>query len=114
MVDTFEALYKADLPRIQQPPAVEKLSAEVIALADSKIDPEELEGKAKKLGAAIRTIGGGQDNLAAYMRHTGKCIRQQAILNYSVAATAAERAFWGEVYQRAEAMLQAFYGHDGK
>ena len=114
MLDTFETLYKADLPRIQQPPAVEKLSAEVIALADSKIDPEELEGKAKKLGAAIRTIGGGQDNLAAYMRHVGKCIRQQSIRNYAAAASTAERRFWGEVYQRAESMLQALYGHDGK
>ena len=114
MLDTFETLYKADLARIQQPPAVEKLSAEVIALADSKIDADELEGKAKKLGAAIRTIGGGQDNLAAYMRHTGKCIRQQSIRNYAAAASAAERKFWGEVYRRAEDMLQAFYGHDGK
>ena len=114
MIDTFEKLYEESLPRIQQPPAVEKLAAEVIALTSSTLDADEIEGKAKKLGAAIRSIGGGQDNLAAYMRHVGKCIRQQAIHNYAAAESAAERKFWGEVYQRGEAMLQAFYGHDGK
>ena len=114
MLDTIELRYTSALPRIQQPAAVEKLSEQVIGLTASTLDAEEIELQAKKLGAAIRTIGGGQDNLAAEMRHIGKCIRQQALHSYALAESSAERNFWGEVYRRGEEMLQAYYGHDGK
>lgn len=110
----IERLYAESLPRIQTPDVVEKLSAEVIGLTSGKLDAEAMENKAKELGRAIRTIGGGQDNLAAFMRHVGKCVRYQALLGYMNAKEPAVRKFWGEIFVKAEPMLQGFYGHDGK
>ena len=110
----IERLYADSLPRIQTTDVVEKLSAEVIALTDGKLDAEVMEKKALDLGRAIRTIGGGQDNLAAFMRHVGKCVRYQALTSYMNAKEPAVRKFWGEIFVKAEPMLQGFYGHDGK
>lgn len=114
MLGNFELRYQAALPRIQSTEKVQELSAQVIALTESKQDPEEIEEQAKKLGSAIRTIGGGQDNLVAEMHHFAKCIRQHAIYHYTLAQTSAEHKFWSEVYRRTEEVLQANFGHDGK
>lgn len=110
----IERLYAESLPRIQTPDVVEKLSAEVIELTSGKLDAEAMENRAKELGRAIRTIGGGQDNLAAFMRHVGKCVRYQALAGYLNAKEPAVRRFWGEIFVRTEPMLQGFYNHDGK
>ncbi len=109
-----ERLYEKALPRIQYPPEVIKMSAEMVALATSDMDDEEKEEKAKALGRAIRTIGGGQDNLAAHMRHVGKCLRFQALTAYGDATTQEARDFWAAVYDKTAWMLQAYYGHEGR
>ena len=114
MLGYFELRHQAALPRIQSTEKVEELSAQVIALTESELDPEEIEDAAKQLGSAIRTIGGGQDNLVAEFHHIAKCIRQHAILFATAAENAAECNFWCEVYLRTEEVLQANYGHDGK
>ena len=90
------------------------MSAEMVALATSDMDDEEKEEKAKALGRAIRTIGGGQDNLAAHMRHVGKCLRFQALTAYGDATTQEARDFWAAVYDKTAWMLQAYYGHEGR
>lgn len=113
-LNEIERLYAAALPRIKFPPEAEKLSAQVIELAQSDLDAEAKEAQAKKLGRAIRTIGGGQDNLAAYMRHIGKCVRFQALNEYMTAADPAAKEFWGAIYLKTEDMLQGYYNHDGK
>ena len=109
-----DKIYADALPTIKYPPEVQRLSAEVIALANSDIDSEEKEDKAKALGRAIRTIGGGQDNLVANMRRISKNICYKAIVAYTQAATPQERAFWGEVFRRTEERMQGMYGHEGR
>ena len=113
-LNEIDRLYRSALPRIKTPPAVEAMCEEVRKLAKSNLDAEAKEEKAKELGRAIRTIGGGQDNLAAYMRHVGKCIRHIALVNYMEARSPEAREFWGEAYVRTDSMLQGYYGHDGK
>ncbi|MBR4220907.1 MAG: hypothetical protein IKR81_07120, partial [Victivallales bacterium] len=110
----YKNVYDAALPIIKYPPEVEKLSAEVVALAKSDGDSEEKEEKAKEYGRAIRTIGGGQDNLVANMRRISKNICYKAIVAYTQAATPQERAFWGEVFRRTEERMQGMYGHEGR
>lgn len=109
-----EKQYAEALPRIQQPPAVSKMSEQLIACALSDLDNEEKEEQAKELGRKIRTIGGGQDNLCAQMRHIGKCLRFQALNAYAKATTPNARAFWTDVYSKTEWMLQGAYGHEGR
>lgn len=110
-----EKLYAENLPKMQNPDDALKLSARVIALADDKnLDEEEKENEAKKLGRAIRTIGGTQDNTSAYMRRVGKNARMNTILNYAKADSDAKRAFWKHVWNETAEMLQGTYGHDGK
>ncbi len=109
-----DKIYADALPTIKYPPEVQRLSAEVLALANSDIDSEEKENKAKELGRAIRTIGGGQDNLVANMRRISKNICYKAIVAYTQAATPQERAFWSEVFRRTEERMQGMYGHEGR
>ena len=66
------------------------------------------------MGRAIRTIGGGQDNLAAHMRHVGKCLRYQSLIAYGKSESVEARAFWQAIYEKTEWMLQGFYGHEGR
>ncbi len=114
VLDDIELQYNNSLPRIKYPPEVFKLKEEMAGLAVSDMDDEEKEEKAKELGRAIRTIGGGQDFLAAVMRHEGKCLRYQALTAYGEATTQEARDFWAVIYEKAAWMLQSFYGHDGR
>jgi len=115
IIADVERLYAESLPRIKHPEEMVKLSARVIALIDdSNLDEEAKEAEAKKLGRAIRTIGGGQDNLSAFMRRVGKNTRMHSILNYSAASSDAQRNFWKHVWNETAEMLQGTYGHDGK
>lgn len=113
-VDEIERLYRIDRERMKTPPAVEALGKEVLKVAASSKDDEDKEAEAKKLGRAIRTIGGTQDSLVAKYRHVGKCVRRIALLGYMDAETPEARAFWKEAYLRTESLLQGYFGHDGK
>ena len=112
-VNEIERLYELDRERIKTPPEAEALGQEVLKLAASKLDGEAKEEQAKKLGRAIRTIGGTQDNMIAKFRHVGKCVRRMAVVGYMTAKTPEEAEFWGEVFRRTEALLQGFFC-DGK
>ena len=114
LLEDFDNVYQTALPTIKYPPEVQKLSAEVVAIAESDEDSEVKENKAKELGRAIRTIGGGQDNLIANMRRISKNICYKAITLYSEEKNPAVRAFWGEVYRKTEERLQGNYGHEGR
>ena len=115
MLSDVEKFYSDALPKIKYPEEVVKLSGKVISLIDnSALDEEAKENEAKLLGRAIRTIGGGQDNLAASMRRVGKNVRRGAVLNYSAASTDAARAFWKHVWNSSSEMLQGVFNHEGK
>ncbi|MCQ2402637.1 MAG: hypothetical protein MJ202_02780 [Lentisphaeria bacterium] len=109
-----DALYDAAAEVIQNTEVVRELSRQVVETAASDMDDDEKEDQAKLLGRKIRTIGGGQDNLAAKMRHIGKNTRFQAVKNHMASTDAAVQEFWKEVYLRTEPMLQGYFGHDGK
>ncbi len=113
-VNEIDRLYELDRERIKFPTDVEALGKEVLKLAVSKLDSEAKEEEAKKLGRAIRTVGGTQDNMIAKFRHVGKCVRHLAVTGYMTAKTPEEAEFWSEVYRRTEPLLQGYYGHDGK
>ncbi len=110
----IDRLYAASAERIKTPEEVIRLSDEAVRMAASDLEPEEKENRMKQLGRSIRYIGGGQDNLAAMMRHVGKCLRHQALTEYMNADIPEIRAFWRDVHFSTERMLQGYYGHDGK
>jgi len=112
-VNEIDRLYELDRERIKFPTDVEALGKEVLKLAVSSLDSEAKEEEAKKLGRAIRTVGGTQDNMVAKFRHVGKCVRRMAVTGYMTAKTPEEAEFWSEVYRRTEALLQGYYC-DGK
>ena len=113
-VNEIEHFYELDRKRIKFPTDVEALGQRVLKLAASGLDNETKEEEAKKLGRAIRAIGGTQDNLVAKFRHVGKCVRRMALIGYMTAQSPEAAEFWGEVYHRTEPLLQGYYGHDGK
>ena len=113
-IDEIERLYRIDRERMKTPPHVEALGKEVLKVAASSRDDDDKENEAKKLGRAIRTIGGTQDSLVAKYRHVGKCVRRTALIGYMAAKTPEARDFWREAYLRVEFLLQGYYGHDGK
>ena len=112
-VNEIDRQYKLNRERIKTPPEVEAMGREVLKLAVSKLDAEEKEEQAKKLGRAIRTVGGTQDNMIARFRHIGKCIRHIAVVEYMAAKTPEAREFWQEAHRRTEALLQGYFC-DGK
>ena len=66
VVNEIDRLYQLDREKIKQPTDVEAMGNEVLKLAAAKMDGEAKEEAAKKLGRAIRTVGGTQDNIAAF------------------------------------------------
>jgi len=113
-VNEIDRLYELDRERIKFPTDVEALGKEVLKLAVSQLDGEAKEEGAKKLGRAIRAIGGTQDNMIAKFRHVGKCVRRMAVMGRMAASSPEAAEFWSEVYRRTEPLLQGYYGHDGK
>ena len=113
VVNEIDRLYQLGREKIKTPPEVEAMEHEVLKLATSKLDAEEKEEQAKKLGRAIRTVGGTQDNMIAKFRHVGKCLRHVALTEYMAAKTPAAKEFWKEAYTRTESLLQGFLC-DGK
>lgn len=112
-VNEIDRQYNLNRERIKTPPEVEAMGQEVLKLAVSKLDAEEKEEQAKKLGRAIRSVGGTQDNMIARFRHVGKCVRHIAVVEYTTAKTPEAREFWKEAYRRTETLLQGYFC-DGK
>ena len=100
---------------MQQPEVSEKLSAEIVALAnDENGDDEVKEERCKELGRAIRTIGGTQDTMAAEFRRIAKCIRQKATEMYADAKDKKEQAALLHIRSTAGEVLRNRMPHEGK
>lgn len=111
----FKKYHDELLPRMKTPEIAFSYQTELLkAVNDPANDEEVLEEKGKIFGRNTRTIGGAQDACVARMRHIAKCIRQQALVQYTTSTSTAAKKVYLQIYTSAGKLMQNYYDHEGK
>ena len=82
VLDGFQTVYDRHAPKMKDVPHTLELSRKMRELIDADGDEEQLEEEAKKLGRAIREIGGAQDSCLGELRLQAKIIRAKLLRSY--------------------------------
>ena len=82
VLDGFQTIYDHHAPKMKEVSHTLGLSRKMRELIDADGDEEELEEEAKKLGRAIREIGGAQDSCLGELRLQAKLIRAKLLRSY--------------------------------
>jgi hypothetical protein len=107
-------LYAKGKNLMKTPEYCTTLSQKIIQLIDSDLDDEQQEEECKKLGRAIRTIGGKQDMTLGKMRMLVKAVRQKATLRLMKSCNPLEVKFLREIRTKTAAIMDNRLGPEGK
>lgn len=114
-LDRFKVLYNIEIGEMKQPYDCYALSAQIHKLIDSDGDEEETEDAVKKLGRAIRVMGGGQDYCLGTVRMNAKILRMNLIRAYmNTKADPINDFILLKVYDDSSILINDYIGMEGK
>ena len=82
ILNEFQKTYDQFAPKMKKVEIALELSRKMRKLIDAEGDEEQLEEDAKKLGRAIRDLGGAQDTCLGNLRSQAKKIRAKLLHSY--------------------------------
>ena len=115
LLDEFQKIYDQFAPKMKKVGAALELSRKMRKLIDAEGDEEELEEDAKKLGRAIRELGGAQDTCLGNLRMQAKKIRAKLLHDY-VHGSPDKLLDWkiSALYDDMDRLFNGYIGMEGK
>lgn len=115
LLDEFQKIYDQFLPRMKQVSVCNALARKMRGLIDAEGDEEQLEEDAKKLGRAIRDLGGAQDTCLGNLRSQAKKIRAKLLHSY-VYGTPDKLLDWkiSVMFDDMDRLFNGYIGMEGK
>ena len=115
ILNEFQKTYDQFAPKMKKVDIALELSRKMRKLIDAEGDEEQLEEDAKKLGRAIRDLGGAQDSCLGHLRKQAKKIRAKLLRSY-VYGTPDKLLDWkiSAMFDDMDKLLNGYIGMEGK